>query len=259
MPAIPLAITDQGDGPPVIVLHGLFGRRRNWQGLQKRLATNARIIAADMRNHGDSGWDDVMTYGAMADDVAALIKHLEIAPALVIGHSMGGKAAMSLALSSHEVVKALMVIDIAPVPYDHNYAPYVDAMRHVPLAKLERRSQAEGYLADAIDDRAVRAFLLQNLGQNDDGLYWQVNLDAIESGMPDILDFPMTAGNPYDGPTTFIAGGNSDYIEDAHYPIIESLFPSATFASIEGAGHWVHAEKPTEMIAAMKTFITDNK
>jgi len=178
MPAIPLAITDQGDGPPVIVLHGLFGRRRNWQGLQKRLATNARIIAADMRNHGDSGWDDVMTYGAMADDVAALIKHLEIAPALVIGHSMGGKAAMSLALSSHEVVKALMVIDIAPVPYDHNYAPYVDAMRHLPLAKLERRSQAEGYLADAIDDRAVRAFLLQNLGQNDDGLYWMPSSQA---------------------------------------------------------------------------------
>ena len=259
MPAIPLAITNQGDGPPVVILHGLFGRRRNWQGLQKRLATKARTITVDMRNHGDSGWDDVMTYDAMADDVAALIQNLQIAPALVIGHSMGGKAAMSLALSTPEAVKALMVIDIAPVPYDHDYAPYVDAMRHVPLTKLERRSQADDYLADAINDRAVRAFLLQNLGQNDNGLYWQVNLDAIESGLPDILDFPIGAGDPYDGPTTFIAGGNSDYIEDAHHPVIEALFPSATFASIEGAGHWVHADKPTEVIAAMETFITDNQ
>lgn len=259
MSSVSLAITDQGEGPPVIVLHGLFGRRRNWQGLQKRLAANARIITADMRNHGDSGWDDSMTYAAMADDIAALVAHLQIAPAMVIGHSMGGKAAMALALSAPEIVKALMVIDIAPIPYDHNYAPYVDAMRHVPLAELARRSEAEEYLADAISDRAIRAFLLQNLGQNDDGLYWQVNLDAIEHGMPDILDFPMAAGDPFDGPATFIAGGNSDYIEDAHHPVIESLFPSATFATIEGAGHWVHAEKPAETIAAMETFINENR
>ncbi len=258
MPAVELATTDQGDGPPVIVLHGLFGRRRNWQGLQKRLAANARIITADMRNHGDSGWDPAMTYGAMAEDIAALIKSLDIAPALVVGHSMGGKAAMTLALSAPETVKALMVIDIAPVPYDHNYAPYVDAMRSVPLDTLKRRSQAEEYLADAIEDRAVRAFLLQNLGQQEDGLKWQVNLDAIDAGMADILDFPAATGDPYDGPATFIAGGNSDYIEDAHRPLIEALFPSAAFATIDGAGHWVHAEKPAEMIAAMQSFIDAN-
>lgn len=258
MTVLPLAITDLGNGQPVIVLHGLFGRRRNWQGIQKRLADKARIITVDLRNHGDSPWSDDMSYPAMAEDIAGLIDGLQAGPALVVGHSMGGKAAMTLALSAPEAVKALMVVDIAPVAYGHQYAPYIDAMRGVPLSALARRSEAESYLQDAITDPGIRAFLLQNLGQDDDGLKWQVNLDAIEHGMADILEFPGFAGDPYEGPAVFLSGGNSDFVQDAYRPMIESLFPMAAYQVIDGAGHWVHAEKPADVIAAISAFIDDN-
>ncbi len=254
MPALPLSTSDLGDGTPILILHGLFGRKRNWQAIQKRLADDARIISADMRNHGDSPWDDDMSYTAMADDLAGLIQDIDAGPAVVVGHSMGGKAAMTLALGNPDLLKGLMVIDIAPVPYEHSYQPYIDAMRRVPLRDLERRAQAEQYLAEAIADPGVRAFLLQNLGQDDDGLKWQVNLDAIERGLPVILDFPADSGDPYEGPALFLRGGNSDFVEDAHVPLIENLFPMAEHADIPGAGHWVHAEKPEEVIRAIRGF-----
>ena len=254
MPAVPLSISDLGDGTPILILHGLFGRKRNWQTIQKRLADGARVISADMRNHGDSPWADDMSYTAMADDLAGLIRDLDAGPAIVIGHSMGGKAAMTLALNNPDLLTGLMVIDIAPVPYEHSYQPYIDAMRSVPLPELERRSQAEEYLAEVISDPGIRAFLLQNLGQNDDGLKWQVNLDAIERGLPAILDFPADSGTPYEGPALFLRGGNSDFIEDAHVPLIENLFPIAGHAEVTGAGHWVHAEKPEEIIRAIRDF-----
>lgn len=258
MTALPLATTDLGSGQPVIVLHGLFGRRRNWQGIQKRLADKARIITVDLRNHGDSPWSDDMSYPAMAEDIAGLIDGLQSGPALVVGHSMGGKAAMTLALSAPEAVKGLMVVDIAPVAYGHQYAPYIDAMRNVPLNALARRSEAESHLEHAITDPGIRAFLLQNLGQDDDGLKWQVNLDAIEHGMTDILDFPGLTGAPYEGPAVFLSGGNSDFVQDAYRPAIESLFPMAAYQVIDDAGHWVHAEKPAQVIAAITAFIDDN-
>lgn len=258
MTALPLSINELGEGTPVIILHGLFGRRRNWQAIQKRLATDARIITADMRNHGDSPWDDEMSYPAMATDLARLIKELDAGPCFVVGHSMGGKAAMVLALTEPELVKGLMVIDIAPVPYKHTYQPYIDAMRKVPLDELERRSQAEDYLEDAITDPGIRAFLLQNLGQDDEGLKWQVNLSAIENGLPNLLGFPNDIGDPYDGPSLFLRGGASDFVEDAHLPIIDSLFPMASHADIHGAGHWVHAEKPEEVIRQIGDFTKAN-
>lgn len=255
MSALPLATTELGTGQPVIVLHGLFGRRRNWQGIQKRLAEKAFIITADLRNHGDSPWADDMTYPAMAEDLVKLIDDLHAGPALVVGHSMGGKAAMTLALNAPEAISGLMVVDIAPVAYGHQYAPYIDAMRSVPLAELTRRSQAEDYLENGITDPGIRAFLLQNLGQDEAGLKWQVNLDAIEHGMADILSFPGLNGDPYEGPTVFLSGGKSDYVQDAYRPAIEGLFPMASYQVVDNAGHWVHAERPDEVIAAIAAFI----
>ncbi|MBO6521566.1 MAG: alpha/beta fold hydrolase [Rhodospirillales bacterium] len=257
MPAVPLSITDLGAGTPLLILHGLFGRKRNWQAIQKRLADDIRIVTADMRNHGDSPWDDEMTYPAMAGDLAKLIRDLDAGPAVVAGHSMGGKAAMTLAMTEPELVRALMVIDIAPVAYDHTYQPYIDAMRGVPLGDLERRSQAEEYMKDAIPDPGVRAFLLQNLGQDDNRLKWQVNLDAIERGLPAILDFPAGHGAPYEGRTLFVRGGNSDFVADSHVPLIENLFPMAEHAEIADAGHWAHAEKPEEVIRIIRAFADD--
>lgn len=258
MPSLPLSINELGEGTPVLILHGLFGRRRNWQAIQKRLATDARIITADMRNHGDSPWDDEMSYPAMATDLARLIDQLDRGPCIVVGHSMGGKAAMVLALTAPELVKGLMVIDIAPVSYKHTYQPYINAMRNVPLETLERRSQAEDYLKDAITDPGIRAFLLQNLGQDDEGLKWQVNLNAIENGLPNLLGFPNDIGAPYEGPSLFLRGGASDFVEDKHLPVIDSLFPMASHADIQGAGHWVHAEKPEDVIRQIGNFTKAN-
>lgn len=257
MTALTLSFNEIGSGTPVIILHGLFGRRRNWQALQKRLAESARIVTADMRNHGDSPWNDSMAYADMADDIAAVIEKLDQGPAIVVGHSMGGKAAMTLALRSPDLVRSLMVIDIAPVIYDHEYQPYINAMRQVPVAELGRRSEADSYMQGLIPDPSIRSFLLQNLGQNDQSLNWQVNLDAIEKGLADILGFPQSHGDPYEGPTKFLRGGKSDFILDSHMPRIESLFPMATLDTVPDAGHWVHAEKPEDVISAIRTFAAD--
>ncbi len=255
MAAVSLSTTELGTGTPVLILHGLFGRKRNWQAIQKRLADDAHIVTADMRNHGDSPWSDDMSYPAMAEDLAQLIRSFDAGPAFVVGHSMGGKAAMALALSEPELLRGLMVIDIAPVPYDHSYQPYIEAMRGVPLDELERRSQAEEYMTDGIPDPGIRAFLLQNLGQDERGLNWQVNLDAIENGMTEILDFPAHLGEPYEGPAHFLRGEKSDFVEDAQIPLIENLFPMAEVTDIPGAGHWVHAEKPDDVIRSIREFM----
>lgn len=254
MAALPLNTTELGTGKPVLILHGLFGRKRNWQAIQKRLSDDFHIVAADMRNHGESPWSDEMSYPAMAEDLGQLIRDIGKGPAIVVGHSMGGKAAMALALSDPDLVGGLMVIDIAPIPYDHSYQPYIEAMRGVPLKELERRSQAEEFMTGAIPDPGIRAFLLQNLGQDDSGLSWQVNLDAIEKDMPDILDFPAHLGEPYEGPSLFLRGGKSDFVEDSHIPLIENLFPMAEVADVPDAGHWVHAEKPEDVIRSIREF-----
>lgn len=254
MPALSLATTDLGDaaGPPMVIVHGLFGRRRNWQAIQKQLARTHRVIAADLRNHGDSPWNDTMTYPAMAEDLVALIKGLDAGPAILVGHSMGGKASMQLALDHPELLAALVVIDIAPVPYNNDYSGYISAMRNIPLSKLERRSDAEAYLTDEIDERGIRNFLLQNLEQTDDGFAWKVNLDAISKSMPTILDFPDMAGKQYDGRALFIAGAHSDYVKREDRDVIASLFPRARHLKIKDAGHWVHAEKPAEIVSTLE-------
>ena len=195
-----------------------------------------------------------MTYEAMADDVAQLI-NVGPGPAIVIGHSMGGKAAMTLALTRPEIVRALAVIDIAPVTYDHDYDGYIRAMQSLPVADIERRSDADRYLAESIAEPGIRAFLLQNLAQTADGLVWQVNLDAIAAAMPAILSFPDFPDARYDGPTLFMRGEKSDYIRADHAATIERLFPDTTHTSIAGAGHWVHADKPGEVTAGLSEFM----
>lgn len=247
--AVALNHTDIGDGTPVVILHGLFGRLRNWQGMQKQLSRHARIITADLRNHGDSPWADEMSYPAMAADIAKLIRDMNIGPAVVVGHSMGGKAAMALALSEPELLRSLMVIDISPVDYQNDYGPYIDAMRAVPLGKLKRRGEAEEYLRAQIPDPGIRAFIMQNLGEVDGALSWQANINAIENGMPNIMTFPDFGDTAFDKPTRFVVGGTSDYVKPDHRDAIVSMFPDATHAVIKDAGHWVHAEKPAEVMA----------
>ncbi len=231
--------------PPLLIAHGLFGSARNWGVIARRLADRFHVTVPDMRNHGDSPWHDRHGYEEMAADLDPL------AGGDVIGHSMGGKAAMMLALTRPDRVRRLIVADIAPVPYGHTQVHNIHAMRAVDLSNVTRRSEA----AAALDvDPGVRDFLLQSL---DAGAgRWKLNLDALEAEMPRILGFPDTDAR-FDGPALFLSGAESDYVRREHRDRIKALFPAARFARIPGAGHWLHAEKPREFEAAVLSFLGD--
>jgi len=242
-------------GPPVLILPGLLGSARNWTSIARQLADTHRVFALDLRNHGRSPWAETMSFDEMADDVAAFIERHHLSPATVVGHSLGGKVAMRLALPRPDLVERLVVVDVAPVAYEHSFAPYIDALRQVDLSEVSRRADAERELAAAIPDPGVRSFLLQNLIKTADGFAWRVNLDGLRANMADLMGFPADPKAQYAGPTLFLSGGRSDYVEPGHRPLIERLFPQAEHAVIEDAGHWVHAERPTEFLAQLRQFL----
>jgi pimeloyl-ACP methyl ester carboxylesterase len=243
-------------GPPLLVAHGLFGSARNFNTLGRRWAESRRVVLLDMRNHGASPWADAMDYAAQADDLADAVERLAGGRALVLGHSMGGKAAMALALTRPELVAGLIVADIAPISYAHTHLGYVRAMRAVDLARVRRRSDADPMLAEAVPDPMLRSFLLQNLLVEDGAARWRLNLAVIEREMPELTGWPADWPHPrYDGPTLFLHGGASDYVPDASRAKIVALFPAAELEAIEGAGHWLHAEKPAEFAAAVERWL----
>jgi len=192
----------------------------------------------------------------MAGDVRAFMMRHGLEGAAVLGHSMGGKAAMALALSTPELVGSLIVVDIAPVKRPPDLQSHVRAMAAIDLSGLSRRSQVGDLLAPAVEDRSVRAFLLQNLDVVDGRLRWRLNLDAIERQIDAIGGFPEDLlERRYDGPAHFIAGALSVYIKPEHRELVLRLFPSATMSVIAGAGHWVHAEKPDSFLRATRRFL----
>ena len=241
--------------PPLFVVHGLFGSARNWAALTRRFAERRPVRAVDLRNHGQSPWTDAHRYVDLAADLAQTIAAETAAPADILGHSMGGKAAMALALTAPERVARLVVADIAPVAYSHSQMPILRAMAGLDLTGLRRRAEADVRLAESLDDPGVRAFLLQSLDLGADPPRWRLNLDALERHMPDILGWPEDLGPPFPGPALFLAGAASDYIRAEHRPAIRALFPRARLARIPGAGHWLHADKPAETAAAVAAFL----
>ena len=255
-------IYGEGAGPPLVIMHGLLGAARNWMAIAKRLGEDHEVHALDLRNHGRSPWADTMPYQDMAQDVAAYIESNGLTSPTVLGHSMGGKVAMSLALTTPDIVGRLVVADISPVPYQRegrtSFLDYIDAMMALDLAPITRRSEADKAMADAIPDKAVRGFLLQNLvpDEANGGFYWRCNLPALSNRMADILDAPEPdSWAPYQGRTLFLKGARSDYVRDSHTALIRSLFPRATFESLADAGHWLHAEQPRPFMAAVRSFI----
>jgi pimeloyl-ACP methyl ester carboxylesterase len=252
-----LAITEFApDGPteaaPLIVVPGLFGSARNWRAHAKRMGPGRRVIAVDMRNHGASPWSDVHDYPAMAEDLAELIADVG-GEAAVLGHSMGGKAAMVLAQTRPEMIEALIVADIAPVAYDHDLLTEIEAMLAVDLAPLTRRSEVEAALEAHLKIPAVRSFLAQS-AVLDDAPHWSLNLMALKANMRAITGFPELPGQ-YDGPVLFLSGGTSDYVQDLHHPRIRQMFPNVVFEVLEGAGHWLHAEQPRGFVDAVNGFL----
>ncbi|MCG6884891.1 MAG: alpha/beta fold hydrolase [Silicimonas sp.] len=234
--------------PGLLIAHGLFGSARNWGAVAKRLSDTREVSAVDMRNHGESPWLDAHDYPAMASDLAGALQK----PADVLGHSMGGKAAMVLALSAPERVRRLIVGDIAPVSYGHTQRHLIEAMRAVDLDRVETRRQADEQLAAHVAEASVRAFLLQSLDVK--ARRWRLNLDVLDREMPKVLSFPEVTG-VFEGPALFLSGGDSDYVKREHRDRIKALFPNARFAKIPGAGHWLHAEKPREFEAAVRAFL----
>ncbi len=246
---------DPTDQPPLVIAHGLYGSARNWGAVSRGLSSDRQVIAVDMRNHGDSPHDPVHAYEEMAVDLAEVVA-AHGGRADVLGHSMGGKAAMVLALTHPETVARLIVADIAPVEYGHSQLVHVEAMKAVDLAAVAKRSDADAQLAALSPDRSLRAFFLQSLVVAPDGARWKLNLDALGDQMEEIIGFPDLAGR-FDGPVLFLTGGASDYVTDAHHPAILELFPQARFVAIEGAGHWLHAEAPEAFRAAVTAFLED--
>lgn len=256
-----LAATEYGDMteaglPPLAILHGLFGSGRNWASIAQRLAARRPVIAFDLRNHGAAAWAGGMEYGEMAEDLLAVLDERGYRRAAVLGHSMGGKAAMMAALRDPDMVERLVVVDIAPVAYPPHHLALVRAMRALDLAGIKRRAEADRLLAPAIPDAAERGFLLQNLVFEDGQLRWRLNLEAIERAIPKLGGFPAAPDNAvYRGPTLFVAGARSDYLLPEHEPAIRYLFPNAQIARIEDAGHWVHAEQPAAFLEIVEPFL----
>jgi esterase len=254
---IELAADEFGSGPPVAILHGLFGSGRNWRSVAQHLAARHRVLTFDLRNHGASPWADGMSYGEMVEDLRVSLRARGVERAALLGHSMGGKVTMLMALLHPGAVDRLVVVDIAPAANPPSLLAYVRAMRAVDLRGLTRHGEADLQLAEAVPDPAERGFLLQNLVIGQNAAHWRLNLEAIERGFPQIVGFPdLPAGTVYPGPASFISGARSNYIQPEHEPLIRHLFPHARITRIEGAGHWVHAEQPQAFLQAITPFLS---
>lgn len=248
-----------GKGKPLIILHGLFGSSRNWNSVAKTLAADYRAITVDLRNHGESGHAPGMTYPDMVADLDQLLDKLELPGAWLLGHSMGGKAAMGFALTHPQRTQGLIVVDIAPVDYHAGNLPLIEAMQSLPLAELGSRADADARLeAAGVADPVLRQFLLQNLVRRGDGYAWRLNLEALRRHVDDLAAFPVDWPHAaYDGPACFLAGARSDYIQPGHYPVISRLFPAASIRTIEDADHWVHADRPDAVIEAVREIMRE--
>jgi esterase len=240
--------------PPLIIAHGLFGSGRNWGVIARRLADSRDVYAVDMRNHGESPRANSHSYPDLAADLAEVIRHVG-APADLMGHSMGGKAAMQLALTQPDLIRRLIVADIAPIAYSHDQTRHIDAMRALDLTHLTTRAEADLRLSTLIDDAALRAFFLQSLDlKAEGGPRWRLNLDVLEAEMPNIVGWPGTEGQ-FDRPALFLTGANSAYVKPEYRDTIRAHFPAARFARIPDAGHWLHAEKPREFEETVRVFL----
>ena len=238
------------------MLHGLFGEGENLRGLARGLESRYRCVLVDLPNHGDSPHIDFTDYPGMADTVAATIKDLRpaAAPCFVLGHSMGGKVAMQLALRHPDLVRALVVLDIAPRRYEPSHTEILDALDALALDTISSRSDADRALSDAIPSAAVRSFLLKNLVRGEAGMRWKLNVHGLKENYAAILSWD--AEGSYRGPALFIGGTRSDYLRpDRDRSLITDHFPDAEIAMIEGAGHWIHADRQDDVIERVRAFL----
>lgn len=243
--------------PPLVILHGLLGASGNWHTLSRSVFSDvATVYTVDQRNHGRSPHADRFDYPAMAEDVRALIQQEAGGSATVLGHSMGGKTAMQLALTHPDVVDRLIIADMAPRAYPPHHRPLIRALQALDLAAYDSRSAIDDALADDVPAYPIRQFLLKNLDYDDGRYTWQMNLDVIAEKY-DHINAPITSDRTFSKPTLVLRGEHSDYVTEADVQHIRTLFPNAESVTLPGAGHWVHADAPDAFASAVVDFLED--
>ncbi|HOW25648.1 MAG TPA: alpha/beta fold hydrolase [Bacteroidales bacterium] len=246
-----------GSGEPLILLHGVFGMSDNWVTVGRRLGAHFSVFIPDQRNHGHSPHNEAHNYYALADDVLEFMDEHNLQDAAIIGHSMGGKVAMCVALEASHRINKLVIIDISPKQYPvrQEHIGILHAMRSVDLSQLTSRQEAETLFQEyPLSDR-MRYFILKNLNRDHAGrFFWRINLGALEANLEGISGSIPIRGS-YAGPVLVIRGGDSDYITEADGPFFSFSFPNYRMTTIAGASHWVHADRPEELFTEVMAFL----
>ena len=246
---------ETGQGLPLIILHGLFGSSDNWASVAKRIGEYYKVYTVDQRNHGQSPKSEEFTYAAMAEDLKTFIEENDIKDPVVLGHSMGGKTAMTFALKYPELLRKLIVVDIAPKAYPLHHETILEGLNSVKLNQVRSRKDADVALSNYISELGIRQFLLKNLYRNEEGSFdWRINLPVITEKIANVGE-EMQADESFNKPTLFIRGEASNYVLDEDQENIKALFTRAQVKTIRNAGHWVHAEQPEPFVKMLLEFI----
>jgi len=243
-----------GEGPPLIILHGVFGSADNWATMAKCLGTFRTVYLVDQRNHGMSPHHPAFTYDVMVEDLYTFIKEHNLNKCDILGHSMGGKVAMHFAVKYPDEINNLIVVDIGPKYYPVHHDIILEGLKAIPINTLQSRQEADDKLAEYIENQGIRQFLLKNLKRTADGFTWKMNLDVIYDQIENVGD-GLKKDDEFSHPTLFVRGSLSNYILDDDHPTIKKHFPNSELVTIQGASHWVHAEKPNELCSAIEKFL----
>lgn len=258
----PLAQTVVGDdGPVVVFCHGLLGRGRNFSGVAKALQPDFRCVLLDMPDHGASPWTESVSYAQNARMVVEQLRSLDAGPVHLVGHSMGGKTAMMVALLAPELVERLVVVDISPTggAGSSQFGHLLSAMQDLDLASVSSLGEADDRLADAVPEKSLRGFLLQNLRRDRQSQQfgWQPNLEVLRRDLATITSDIPHGDRSYDGPVLWLSGSESSYVTEEQAPTMRQLFPRTVQVTIKGAGHWVHSEQPQAFTATVRHFLRE--
>jgi esterase len=248
-----------GSGPPLIILHGVFGSSDNWKTLANHLMITFEVYLVDQRNHGLSPHSDDLNYQVMTDDLKELLHNAQIEKCCLLGHSMGGKTAMNFAVQYPEKIMKLIIVDIAPKRYPPHHQNILQGVHSLKINEINTRKEADDLLSTTINNSGIRQFILKNLSRNPEGLfYWKINWKAIEDNIQ-AIGAPLLSHDLFTGEVLFIRGAQSDYILNEDEPLLKKNFPNAVLMTIQKAGHWVHAEQPAQLLALINQFIKYGK
>ncbi|WP_133406677.1 alpha/beta fold hydrolase [Parashewanella tropica] len=247
-----------GQGPSIILIHGLFGNLDNLKNLASHLESNYQVIRVDLPNHGLSSHIDDLSFDIISQQLLTVFDKLNIEQAHLVGHSLGGKAALAFSLNFPQKSLSVAAADIAPASYPRRHDTVFNALTSLPLNQGSDRRAALQHLLDSGIENSTAQFLLKNLQRTDEGFKWKMNLNGLINSYDSLIDWPYQ-GKQYAGPCLFIRGGDSDYVTQAHRQQIISQFPNVQAKTINGTGHWLHAEKPTIFNRIVKEFIDTQK